>query len=50
MQAERAYRCESVEEIATSLKYLLREGDLLLVKGSRGMRMERVIELIREGN
>jgi UDP-N-acetylmuramoyl-tripeptide--D-alanyl-D-alanine ligase len=49
MQAERAYRCESAEEIATSLKYLLREGDLLLVKGSRGMRMERVIDLIREG-
>lgn len=50
MQAERAYRCESAEEIATSLKYLLREGDLLLVKGSRGMRMERVIELILEGS
>jgi UDP-N-acetylmuramoyl-tripeptide--D-alanyl-D-alanine ligase len=50
MQAERAYRCEDTEEIAASLKYILRDGDILLVKGSRGMRMERVIELIHEGN
>jgi UDP-N-acetylmuramoyl-tripeptide--D-alanyl-D-alanine ligase len=50
MQAERACRCEDTGEIATSLKYILREGDILLVKGSRGMRMERVIELMHEGN
>jgi len=48
MQAERVYRCEDAEEIATSLKYILRDGDLLLVKGSRGMRMERVVDLIIE--
>jgi UDP-N-acetylmuramoyl-tripeptide--D-alanyl-D-alanine ligase len=44
MQAERACACEDTEEIATSLRYILREGDVLLVKGSRGARMERVIE------
>lgn len=48
MQPERAYRCEDADEIAASLRYILREGDILLVKGSRGARMERVIQLILE--
>ena len=48
MQAERACRCADTEEIAVSLRYILREGDILLVKGSRGMQMERVVELIPE--
>jgi UDP-N-acetylmuramoyl-tripeptide--D-alanyl-D-alanine ligase len=48
MQAERACRLQDTAEIATSLKYILREGDILLVKGSRGAQMERVIEQMIE--
>ncbi|NQU09106.1 MAG: UDP-N-acetylmuramoyl-tripeptide--D-alanyl-D-alanine ligase, partial [Candidatus Abyssubacteria bacterium] len=48
IQAERVYRCADADEIAVSLKYILRPGDLLLVKGSRGARMERVVQLLFE--
>ena len=48
IQAERVYRCANADEIAASLKYILRPGDLLLVKGSRGARMERVVQLLFE--
>jgi len=50
MQAERVFRCADPGEIALSLKYILREGDLLLVKGSRGMQMERVVQMLSEDN
>jgi UDP-N-acetylmuramoyl-tripeptide--D-alanyl-D-alanine ligase len=46
MQAERVYCCAGAGEIAASLKYILGPDDLLLVKGSRGMRMEEVIEIL----
>jgi UDP-N-acetylmuramyl pentapeptide synthase len=48
MQAECIHCCADADEIAMSLKRLLRSGDLLLVKGSRGMKMERVVELLRK--
>ena len=40
-------RCFSThEELVQALREELREGDSLLVKGSRGMRMERVLQLL----
>jgi UDP-N-acetylmuramoyl-tripeptide--D-alanyl-D-alanine ligase len=38
---------EDREDIARALKTLLQPGDVLLVKGSRGMKMEDVIDLIQ---
>jgi len=37
---------ESSEQAAEFLQTLLRPGDLLLVKGSRGVRMERIVEAL----
>lgn len=41
-----AQKFESHEALAASLRERLRPGDVLLVKGSRGMRMERVLQLL----
>ena len=35
-------------EAAEGIVPLLREGDLVLVKGSRGVRMERIVEALKE--
>ena len=40
------YRCASHEEAAEKLHELLQPGDTLLFKGSRGMAMEKIIELL----
>jgi UDP-N-acetylmuramoyl-tripeptide--D-alanyl-D-alanine ligase len=40
--------CANTDEIAASLKSVLRSGDLVLIKGSRVMRMERVVHLLFE--
>ena len=50
MQPEKIYRLSSPEEIADSLKYILKAGDLLLVKGSRGVQMERVVKELKKEN
>jgi UDP-N-acetylmuramoyl-tripeptide--D-alanyl-D-alanine ligase len=46
MQAARFF--ETTEEAGAALLEEVRTGDLLLVKGSRGVHMERIIELLRE--
>jgi UDP-N-acetylmuramoyl-tripeptide--D-alanyl-D-alanine ligase len=43
-------RYESVESLLGELGRLVRTGDRVLVKGSRGMRMERVVEGILRGS
>jgi UDP-N-acetylmuramoyl-tripeptide--D-alanyl-D-alanine ligase len=48
MSAESARFFESAEEAAVALGRELREGDLVLVKGSRGVRMDKVIAFLRE--
>ncbi len=40
------YRCASHEEAANKLHELLQPGDTLLFKGSRGMVMEKIIDLL----
>ena len=42
------WHCASHDEIAGILKRVTKEGDLVLVKGSRSMRMESVIEKLKD--
>ena len=46
MMPDRVYRAASHEEAADILKGILAPGDTVLFKGSRGMAMEKIIELI----
>ena len=47
MEAHRLHWAQSPEEILSALIGLIREGDWIFVKGSRGMALERVIEGLR---
>lgn len=40
------YRCASHEEAAATLKKILHPGDTVLFKGSHGMQMDKIIELL----
>lgn len=43
-----AHWFESAESLARALTEQVREGDLILLKGSRGMRVERVLEILEK--
>jgi UDP-N-acetylmuramoyl-tripeptide--D-alanyl-D-alanine ligase len=47
LAAERIVTSDTVGELLDRLRPILRPGDRLLIKGSRGMRMERVSALLR---
>jgi UDP-N-acetylmuramoyl-tripeptide--D-alanyl-D-alanine ligase len=47
LAAERIVTADSVEGLVEKLLPVLQDGDRLLVKGSRGMRMERVTAMLR---
>ena len=38
--------CASIEEMAAKLQELMCPGDVVLIKGSRGMKLERVLDLL----
>ena len=48
--AERTQFFESSDEAATFLEKFLAPGDLLLIKGSRGVRMEKILDAIVAGH
>lgn len=48
LRPSRLAQCDHLEILLTVLDCVLEPGDVLLVKGSRGMRMERVVEWLRE--
>ena len=47
MSRDKVWHCSSREEVAGILKRMTREGDCILVKGSRSMKMEEVIERLK---
>jgi len=48
MGAERIFSFPTSQEAAQEIGTILRKGDLVLVKGSRSMKMERIIESMKE--
>ena len=48
MSQKCAVHYEDQEEMAASLKRLAKPGDILLFKGSRGMHMEKVLQMYLE--
>jgi UDP-N-acetylmuramoyl-tripeptide--D-alanyl-D-alanine ligase len=50
MPRDQALACDDPLEAATRVGGLMRAGDVLLVKGSRALAMERVITALAEGN
>ena len=47
MNKNRVWHCSSREEVADVLRKAAKQGDVILVKGSRAMMMERVIEKLK---
>lgn len=48
MRPDRAIACNTMPELAELLRTRAKAGDTILIKGSRGMRMERVLELFSQ--
>ena len=48
MQRETVRICDSHEQAAQELAAMAASGDWVLIKGSRGMRLERVLEILQE--
>ncbi len=47
LPASRIVECDDVDELSREVETELKAGDVLLVKGSRGMKMERVVEHLK---
>lgn len=47
LPANRVFKAKTHDELAANLLELLQKGDRILVKGSRGMRMEKVTDALR---
>ncbi|MCT4621326.1 MAG: UDP-N-acetylmuramoyl-tripeptide--D-alanyl-D-alanine ligase [Marinisporobacter sp.] len=45
---EKVYVCKDNEEVMEILKNILKKEDVVLIKGSRGMRMEEIVQYIQE--
>lgn len=48
LAAEKIYTCETAEEAGRKLQELIREGDVVLIKGSHSIGLEKVVEEVRE--
>jgi UDP-N-acetylmuramoyl-tripeptide--D-alanyl-D-alanine ligase len=48
MTKEQTFHFENSTSAAGKIRSLIQEGDLILVKGSRGMMMEKVVEQLKE--
>ncbi len=48
MEEERIITCRNKEEAGDRLSFLVKEGDIILIKGSRATGMEEIIEKLRE--
>ncbi|MBI2068590.1 MAG: hypothetical protein HYT67_00575 [Candidatus Yanofskybacteria bacterium] len=46
MSMENIHKFETSDEAKAKIKELIKEGDIILVKGSQGMRMEKIVEEI----
>lgn len=46
LKRDQVFMCDDAASAGRALDQLIREGDLILVKGSQGMRMERIVEEI----